>query len=482
MFPVLFCLSLYFCQEDLMAEDKTRHQEKWVKPMVRMVNKVWKGGLLLACFSAWPKVWVDGPESTMENALADDFWLGLAAIVCFLWLSDLCVTQTARGTSAGECLSSSPFVFSLSPLLFSSCLPSFLNTWQKVTGNIGQLEAVKLNLEDSMVCVEDQKKIVQKTPKIGERQLHDMEEKTNKLADRVTAALVIYEEHMSDYHTRLILILHMAWAKNQSNDSKRKNLPNHCARPGCTLAMSWNGNRFTERRWVGGKEMMKSGIDGRARIKKRTRKEAKWKQRTRRDRSVMSRVGHFAHGPAHVQKKKLLWCRRFNTLPCVMPRHVLWIQSVQKHWKMICKMQYNDGVVNVPVVMHWLLPTKKKKGKPESLRKLCEEPDCMCVGANPDQIRLISTTFFSPLLSFFCNTSSEKNPFPLFHFFPPFPKKILLLMFYFSLLKMFYSWPFQSDKIMQFSSWKGSSFFLDCLRVSFVSFFYLLLFQELFRI
>ena len=71
-----------------------------------------------------------------------------------------------------------------------------------------------------------------------------------------------------------------------------------------TLATFWNGNWFTERRWgVGGKEM-KCGIDGRAQKKKRTRKEAKWKQRTRRDRSVMSRVGHFAHGPAHVHKKK----------------------------------------------------------------------------------------------------------------------------------------------------------------------------------
>ena len=38
-----------------------------------------------------------------------------------------------------------------------------------------------------------------------------------------------------------------AWAKNQANDTKRKNLPNHCARRGCTLAMSWNGYRFTER-------------------------------------------------------------------------------------------------------------------------------------------------------------------------------------------------------------------------------------------
>ena len=57
----------------LIAEDKTRHQEKWVKAVVGMVTKVSKGGLLLACFWAWLKVWVDGPESTKENALADYF-------------------------------------------------------------------------------------------------------------------------------------------------------------------------------------------------------------------------------------------------------------------------------------------------------------------------------------------------------------------------------------------------------------------------
>ena len=38
--------------------------------------------------------------------------------------------------------------------------------------------------------------------------------------------------------------------------------------------------------------------------------------------------------------KKLSWCHRFNTLPCVMPRHVLRIQCVQKQLK-ICKTQYN---------------------------------------------------------------------------------------------------------------------------------------------
>ena len=33
-----------------MAEDKTRHQEKWAKAVVGLATKVWKGGLLLAWF------------------------------------------------------------------------------------------------------------------------------------------------------------------------------------------------------------------------------------------------------------------------------------------------------------------------------------------------------------------------------------------------------------------------------------------------
>ena len=70
----------------------------------------------------------------------------------------------------------------------------------------GQLEAVKLNQEDSTVCVEDQRKIV-------EKQL-------------TVAALVHHEEHMRDHHDRLKLMPNKAWAKNQSNDAERKNLPN----------------------------------------------------------------------------------------------------------------------------------------------------------------------------------------------------------------------------------------------------------------
>ena len=57
-----------------------------------------KGGLLLF-FSAWLKVWVDGPESTKENASGDYFMLRLAPIVCFLviqWL--VCDTDSPRDT------------------------------------------------------------------------------------------------------------------------------------------------------------------------------------------------------------------------------------------------------------------------------------------------------------------------------------------------------------------------------------------------
>ena len=52
LFSFFFSLFLLFmsCQGDLMAEDKTRHPEKWVKAMVWMATKIWKGRLLLAWF------------------------------------------------------------------------------------------------------------------------------------------------------------------------------------------------------------------------------------------------------------------------------------------------------------------------------------------------------------------------------------------------------------------------------------------------
>ena len=37
-----------------------------------------------------------------------------------------------------------------------------------------------------------------------------------------------YEEHKRDHREKLKLMSNKAWAKNQSNDTTRKNLPNHC--------------------------------------------------------------------------------------------------------------------------------------------------------------------------------------------------------------------------------------------------------------
>ena len=117
---------------------------------------------LVGVIWAWLKVWVDGPESTKENASV--------FCLCKVWqqwcVSCDWVTQTARGTAACEGLSSYPGKF-LSLCLFflsSLCLPSSLETWQKVRGKIGQPVAVKLNPEDQMVCGEDPRKIVPEKP------------------------------------------------------------------------------------------------------------------------------------------------------------------------------------------------------------------------------------------------------------------------------------------------------------------------------
>ena len=127
----------------------------------------------------------------------------------------VCDTDSPRGT-AGEGLSSSPFILSLSTFVLSMFTQD------------GQLEAVKLNLEDSKVCVENQRKIM-------EKQLSD-------------AALVNNEEHMRDHHDRLKVMSNRAWAKKQSNDTKRRNLPNDWGEQECTLSKFWSGTRFTRRR------------------------------------------------------------------------------------------------------------------------------------------------------------------------------------------------------------------------------------------
>ena len=126
---------------------------------------------LVGVIWAWLKVWVDGPESTNENASIWMFWQGLAAIVCFLWLSD---TDSPRDIRLCRLvIISSSFSLCIFILFMFA---SSLERWQRVGGKIGQLEADKLNPEDQMVCVEGPRKIVLEKQKFAEKQLHDLEE------------------------------------------------------------------------------------------------------------------------------------------------------------------------------------------------------------------------------------------------------------------------------------------------------------------
>ena len=97
-------LLLVSCQGNLMAEDKTRHQEKWAKASVGMATKIWKGGLLLAWFEHdWRSELMD---QNQPRKMRRFFCLGK---VWKQWcVSCDWVTQTARGTPACEGLSSSP--------------------------------------------------------------------------------------------------------------------------------------------------------------------------------------------------------------------------------------------------------------------------------------------------------------------------------------------------------------------------------------
>ena len=199
------------CHGGLMAKDKTRHQEKWVKPVVGMVTKVWKV-FSSRVFWAWPKVWIvmdlNQPKRMPWLIIEAKVWQ--QQCVSCDWLTCVWHRQPAGHQAVKTC--HNLLMFSLT-LLFSFCLLK--------TGNLRR-RSWTWRIKWSVSKIK--KKIVLENHKFVERQLDDLEEETKKLADGVTAALVIYEEHMSDCRTRPKLISHMAWAKNQSNDTKRKNL------------------------------------------------------------------------------------------------------------------------------------------------------------------------------------------------------------------------------------------------------------------
>ena len=200
-------------------------------------------------------------------------------------------------------------------------------------------------------------------------QFNDVEEETSKLASRVTAALAIYEEHMSDYHTRLKLKSNKAWAKNQSKDTRGNNLLFTGARwmHPCNV-LEWKQIHWNEV-WD----------DGTTRMEKRTRREAKWKTTDEtRPKSEKSSCSIYRWSCSRWWRSQ---CHRFNALPFVMERQVPSLESVQQLWmSRFREAQYNHWVINDLVVMHWFFPTipNNKKNLMESTRELGEEPDCMC--------------------------------------------------------------------------------------------------------
>ena len=179
--------------------------------------------LLLACFWAWLKVWVDGPASTKENASADYFWQGLAAIVCFLWFTALCATQTARRTPASEGLSSSPYVLSLSTFVLLMLIQD------------GTREAEKLILEDSTVCVEDQRKIVEKQLPTHVLRHHRQMETVSRLVltNQCPVCLAVYGDRKAA-HRHLLSSLRRGSCRDRSRYLGQVHIPQSLCCPVCS--------------------------------------------------------------------------------------------------------------------------------------------------------------------------------------------------------------------------------------------------------
>ena len=102
-FPFFFSFSCPFFSlghGDHMADDKTRHPEKRVKPMVGMVTKVWKKSFVGVFLSmtesrSW---WTRVNQGDCVRPL-DILGKG-SAIVCFWWLTDLSGTPASEGLSS----------------------------------------------------------------------------------------------------------------------------------------------------------------------------------------------------------------------------------------------------------------------------------------------------------------------------------------------------------------------------------------------
>ena len=149
IFLSFFFSLLLYCQGDLKAEDKTRHQDNWVKAVVGMVNKVWKGVFCWRVFEHDRRSELMGLDQPGRMP-----WLIILGKVWQQWcVSCDWVTCVWHRQPAGHPPVNAYhhlLMFSLSLSIFTLFLFTLLlqQVAKKVKGKIGQLEAVKLNLED----------------------------------------------------------------------------------------------------------------------------------------------------------------------------------------------------------------------------------------------------------------------------------------------------------------------------------------------
>ena len=126
-----------------------------------MVTKVWKKGVF-----CWRVLEHDRRSELMDQnqprrmprlIILDKVWQQWC--VSCDWVTCVCDTDSPHDIRWWRLVIIS-LCFSLPPFWLSLCLPSFLETWQKLFERLGNFEAVKLNPEDQMVCVRDLRKIV----------------------------------------------------------------------------------------------------------------------------------------------------------------------------------------------------------------------------------------------------------------------------------------------------------------------------------
>ena len=165
----------------------------------------------------------------------------------------------------------------------------------------------------------------------------------------VTAALVINEEHMSDCHTRFKLVSNKVWAKNQSNDTKGKNLPN-----------DWS-ERDAPLQSFGAEQHSLKENDGVV--------NTKWWS-----------VGMIEEHGLHMVLLKVV--QELVVVPQI--QYIAVFDATTKSLNLECSETVEDDLQNAVNRQSGQCPYRDacfppfQKNLMESTRESCEEPDCMC--------------------------------------------------------------------------------------------------------